>query len=153
MAQTSPELDPGGAVVQTPHTTPSQDLHETTAGEEHATGLPQFEFGYWPGQVFWLLLVFVVLYVVLSKLFLPRVGGAIEARAAKIEGDLTEARAARDEAERQSAEAAAELAQARARAQKTAAEAKAAAAATKPPAEPKKPGFLGRLLEKAQKPL
>ncbi|MDX5392818.1 MAG: hypothetical protein LPJ86_03230 [Caulobacteraceae bacterium] len=129
MAQTSPELEPGGAVVQTPHTTPSQDLHETTAGEEHATGLPQFEFGYWPGQVFWLLLVFVVLYVVLSKLFLPRVGGAIEARAAKIEGDLTEARAARDEAERQSAEAAAELAQARARAQKTAAEAKAAAKA------------------------
>ena len=34
-----------------------------------------------------------------------------------------------------------------------AAEAMAAAEATKPPAEPKKPGFLGRLLEKAQKPL
>ena len=53
---------------------------------------------------------------ILSKLFLPRVGGAIEARAAKIEGDLTDARSARDEAERQSAAAAAELAQARARA-------------------------------------
>ncbi|OHB36781.1 MAG: hypothetical protein A2882_00740 [Phenylobacterium sp. RIFCSPHIGHO2_01_FULL_70_10] len=104
-------------------------MHETTAGEEHASGLPQFEFSHWPGQIFWLLIVFVILYVVLSKLFLPRVGGAIEARAAKIEGDLTDARAARDEAERQSAEAAAELAAARARAQKTAADAKAAAKA------------------------
>jgi hypothetical protein len=36
---------------------------------------------------------------------------------------------------------------------RAAAEAKAAAEATKPPAEAKKPGFLGRLLEKAQKPL
>ena len=36
---------------------------------------------------------------------------------------------------------------------RAAAEAKAATAATQPPAEPKKPGFLGRLLEKAQKPL
>ena len=36
---------------------------------------------------------------------------------------------------------------------RAAAEAKAVAEATKPPAEPKKPGFLGRLLEKAQKPL
>jgi hypothetical protein len=36
---------------------------------------------------------------------------------------------------------------------RAAAEAKAAAEATKPPPEPKKPGFLGRLLEKAQKPL
>ena len=129
MAQTSTELDPGAAVVETPATSPSHDLHETTAGEEHASGLPQFEFSHWPGQIFWLLIVFVILYVVLSKLFLPRVGGAIEARAAKIEGDQTDARAARDEAERQSSEAAAELAAARARAQKTAAEAKAAAKA------------------------
>jgi F-type H+-transporting ATPase subunit b len=130
MAQTSPELEPGGALVETPPTTTSQDLHESTEAAEHgSSGLPQFEFGYWPGQIFWLLIVFVILYVILSKLFLPRVGGAIEARAAKIEDDLADARGARDEAERQSAEAAAELAQARARAQKTAAEAKAAAKA------------------------
>jgi hypothetical protein len=36
---------------------------------------------------------------------------------------------------------------------RAAAEAKAASEATKPPPAPKKPGFLGRLLEKAQKPL
>jgi len=130
MAQTTPELEPGGAIVETPPTTASHDLHESTEAAEHgSSGLPQFEFGYWPGQILWLLIVFAVLYVILSKLFLPRVGGAIEARAAKIEGDLADARVARDEAERQSAEAAAELAQARARAQKTAADAKAAAKA------------------------
>ncbi len=130
MAQTTPELEPGGAIVETPPTTASHDLHESTEAAEHgSSGLTQFEFGYWPGQIFWLLIVFAVLYVILSKLFLPRVGGAIEARAAKIEGDLADARVARDEAERQSAEAAAELAQARARAQKTAADAKAAAKA------------------------
>ncbi|MDP3491184.1 MAG: hypothetical protein Q8R71_13705 [Phenylobacterium sp.] len=130
MAQTTTELEPGGAIVETPPTTLSHDLHESTEAAEHGTsGLPQFEFGYWPGQIFWLLIVFAILYVILSKLFLPRVGGAIEARAAKIEGDLADARTARDEAERQSAEAAAELAQARGRAQKTAADAKAAAKA------------------------
>ena len=130
MAQTTPELEPGGAIVETPPTTTSYDLHESTEAAEHgSSGLPQFEFGYWPGQIFWLLIVFIILYVILSKLFLPRVGGAIEARAAKIEGDLADARSARDEAERQSAAAAAELAQARARAQKTAADAKAAAKA------------------------
>ena len=130
MAQTTPELEPGGAIVETPPTTTSYDLHESTEAAEHgSSGLPPFEFGYWPGQIFWLLIVFVILYVILSKLFLPRVGGAIEARAAKIEGDLADARSARDEAERQSAAAAAELAQARARAQKTAADAKAAAKA------------------------
>lgn len=130
MAQTTPELDPGAAPVDTPYGTPSQDHYATSTEAEHgSSGLPQFEFGYWPGQIFWLLIVFVILYVILSKVFLPRVGGVIEARAAKIEGDLADARMARDEAERQSSEAAAELAQARARAQKTAADAKAAAKA------------------------
>ena len=53
--------------------------HESTGADGNASGggLPQFQFVWWPGQVVWLLLIFVVLYVLLSKLFLPRVGGTI----------------------------------------------------------------------------
>lgn len=101
----------------------------TEAAGHESGGLPQFDPVWWPGQIVWLLLIFAVLYVVLSKVLLPKVGGAIETRNEKIAGDLAEARRLKEEAEAQSAAAAAEMAEARARAHRTAAEAKAKAAA------------------------
>lgn len=114
------------------HTTePAADpaaAHATTEVEGHGSGgLPQFDPAHWAGQVFWLLAIFLVLYLVLSKILLPKVGGAIDAREGKIAGDLAEARRLRDEAEAQSKAAAAETAGARARSQKLAVDAKAKA--------------------------
>jgi F-type H+-transporting ATPase subunit b len=109
--------------------TPSE-LHEGTEAAGHESGgLPQFQFQWWPGQIVWLLLIFVVLYVALSKILLPKVGGAIEGRSAKIAGDIADARAMKDKAEAEAQAAADEAAKARATAQKTALEAKATAAA------------------------
>lgn len=107
--------------------------HTETAGHggaEHASGgLPQFDPQWWGGQAIWLLIIFAVLYVVLSKVLLPKVSGAIDAREGKIAGDIAEARRLKDEAEAQAAAGAAETAEARSRAQKLAADAKAKATA------------------------
>lgn len=105
-------------------------IETTGAPEAHGGGgLPQLQFEHWGGQIVWLLITFAVLFVVLSKGLLPRIGGAIETRAGKIAGDIADARRLKDEAEVQARAAAAEVADARAKAQRTAADAKAKAAA------------------------
>jgi F-type H+-transporting ATPase subunit b len=98
---------------------------ETTGAPEGSGGLPQFNPAWWPGQIVWLLIIFVVVYVLMAKVFVPRVGGTIADREGRIAGDISQARKLKDEAEKQAAEAAAETAKARGRAQKLAAEAKA----------------------------
>lgn len=50
-------------------------------------------------QLFWLLVVFAVIYVVIGKGMLPKIEGTIHARNDKIAGDLAAAEKARDEAE------------------------------------------------------
>lgn len=96
-------------------------------------GLPQFDLAQWPGQIFWMLVIFAVLYVLFSRVFVPRVAGAIDAREEKISGDIGDAKRMRDAAKADLEAADGELAMARARAQKVAldaqAEAKAAATA------------------------
>ncbi len=100
----------------------------TTEAPAASSGMPQFDFAVWPGQIAWALIIFVGLYVVLSKALLPKVKAAIEARDSKIKGDMDEARRLRDEAQAQADAASREIAEARARAQRTATEAKSKAA-------------------------
>jgi F-type H+-transporting ATPase subunit b len=103
--------------------------HTSTAAPEGAGGLPQFDPTWWPGQMVWLLIIFAIVYVLMAKVFVPRVGGTISDREDRISGDIGQARRLKEEAEKQAAAAAAETAQARARAQKLASEAKARVAA------------------------
>jgi F-type H+-transporting ATPase subunit b len=99
------------------------------AAEQSSGGLPQFDLAQWPGEMFWMLITFGVMFLLFAKVFVPRVGGTIAQREDKIGGDIGEARRLRDEAEAQSKAAAEELAAARARAQKLALDAKTEAAA------------------------
>jgi F-type H+-transporting ATPase subunit b len=92
-------------------------------------GLPQFDPTWWGGQIVWLALIFLVLYLVLAKGLLPKLGKTIDEREGKISGDIADARRLKQEAEAQAAAAEAELAEARSKAHKTAADAKAKAAA------------------------
>jgi F-type H+-transporting ATPase subunit b len=88
----------------------------------HGKGpFPPFQSEYFPSQLIWLGLSFVVLYVLLSKVVLPRIASILAARKARIEGDLAEA--ARAKADSDAAIAAYEksLADARAKAQALAA--------------------------------
>ena len=107
----------------------AEPAHTEAAAEHASGGLPQFDPAWWPGQIVWVLIIFAVLYFVLSKLLLPRVGGAIDNRAKVIADDIADARALRDEAQAQAAEAEAQTKAARAQSQKTASDAKSAAAA------------------------
>lgn len=108
-------------------------VHAAAAPDAGAGGLPQFDVAQWPGQMVWVLVIFAILYGLFAKVFVPRVGGAISDREARIAGDIAEARRIRDQARADADAAAGDMAAARARAQKLAAdagtEAKAAAAA------------------------
>jgi len=63
---------------------------------------PPFDPNYFATQIFWLLLTFGILYFLLSKIFLPRIGETIEERSSKIADDLDSA--ARMQAEAEEAE-------------------------------------------------
>ncbi len=89
------------------------------AAPAHA-GLPQTDLAQWPGEIFWALVVFLVLYLLLAHVFLPRVGGTIDEREDRIGGEIGDARRMRDEAAAEAAAAQGEMAQARARARKLA---------------------------------
>lgn len=103
--------------------------HGTTESTEHASaehgsgGLPQLDTQHWAGQMVWLLIIFAVFYVLMSRVFTPRLRKVIDTRGATIAEDLANARANRDEAEAQAKEAAAETAAAHAAAKKLASEA------------------------------
>ncbi len=91
--------------------------HTEADGGHHSGGFPPFESSTFASQLVSLAIFFVLLYVIVSKLALPRVGGAIEARQNKIEGDLAEAQKLKDQSEAALKAYEGELASARSRAQ------------------------------------
>ena len=89
---------------------------------EHGGGFPPFEKETFASQLFWLVICFAALYVMVSKLILPRMGTIIAERRDRIAGDLAEAGRMKDEADGAVAAYEKALADARARAQAIAAE-------------------------------
>ena len=113
------------AAVRDGEVAPSETHTATEAGHEASGGLPQFEFQWWAGQIFWLLIIFAVLYVLLSKVFLPRLRRVKDERAGTIATAIEAARQVQAEAAGQAEVAKAEVEQARATSRATAAAAKA----------------------------
>jgi F-type H+-transporting ATPase subunit b len=81
--------------------------------------MPQLDVETFPSQMFWLAVTFILLYLLMSRVGLPRLSAAIEARRQRREDDL--ARAAQLKAEAEAANAAFQRAMAEARAQAQAA--------------------------------
>ena len=54
-------------------------------------GMPQLDSTYWASQAFWLVLIFTLLYLVLSKMFIPKIKESLDDRENKIKDDLDEA--------------------------------------------------------------
>ncbi len=79
--------------------------------------MPQLDVSTFLPQLFWLAVWFVVLYVLMAKLGLPRIATAIDARRARREDDLARAAQLKDEAEAASAAFQKTMAEARAEAQ------------------------------------
>lgn len=84
-----------------------------------AKGMPQLDFStpLTTSQVVWGAIIFVVLYILLSRTGLPMVASVLEERGAKISKDLDEARAAKASADAGMTEAEQATAKARAEAQ------------------------------------
>jgi F-type H+-transporting ATPase subunit b len=102
---------------------------EVAAHGGEGGGLPQFEFQYWGGQIVWLLIIFALLYILLGRVFVPRLRRVIDEREQTIAHAIEQARSVQGEAEEQRRIAQAEVDEARGRAQRLAAEARAKAAA------------------------
>ena len=103
------------------------DTHASTeaAHGEGGGGLPQFEFQHWFGQIVYLIFLFALLYWLMAKVFVPRLRGVIDQRAATIADAVQTARQVQAEAAGQAAAAKAEVEAARASSRSTAAAAKA----------------------------
>jgi F-type H+-transporting ATPase subunit b len=88
-------------------------------GATSSAGMPQLDFGNpWTiAQVVWMLIIFGALYYVMARYALPQVESVLEARRARIEGDLESAQAAKQRADAAMAEHQAATAKARAEAQ------------------------------------
>jgi len=54
-------------------------------------GMPQLNPEFWAAQVFWLILIFSILYLIIWKVFLPRITDNIESRKLRVINDLNEA--------------------------------------------------------------
>jgi F-type H+-transporting ATPase subunit b len=88
-------------------------------------GMPQLNFDHFPNQIFWLVVALIVIYFILSRIALPRIGGIIADRQSTITNDLAAAedlKAKAEEAEKAYNQA---LIDARAEANKIVAEARA----------------------------
>ncbi|MEM1106643.1 MAG: hypothetical protein AAGH87_09660 [Pseudomonadota bacterium] len=86
---------------------------------------PPFNPDYWESQAFWLLVSFGLLYVLLSRLILPRFASTIERRSSRIASDLDEAARLNDEAAEAQQALEVAMAKARAEARETAAKTQA----------------------------
>jgi F-type H+-transporting ATPase subunit b len=95
---------------------------EATPPSEHGGGFPPFQKDTFGSQLLWLAIFFIALYLIASRLALPRVGSIIADRRTRIAGDLAEAARMKDAADAAIATYEKALADARLRAHAIAAE-------------------------------
>ena len=66
-------------------------IEGTANAAESAPGMPQLDFSTFPNQIFWLIVTLVVLYLVLSRVALPRIAIVLSERHGAIQRDLDKA--------------------------------------------------------------
>src|SRR5215470_7094929 len=106
---------------------PAKDAHGATAAHSEAEGghkgaFPPFQTDTFASQLVSLAIAFGLLYLIVSKLVLPRMGGVLAARQDAIDSDLSEAQRLRDDSDAALKAYEADLAEARTKAQNIGAE-------------------------------
>lgn len=96
-----------------------------TDAEHGSSGLPQLDFATYPSQIFWLVVAMVVLYLLMTRIALPRIATVLEERADAIADDLDKAEEFKQKAVDAEKAYDQALADARAKAQDIAAETRA----------------------------
>ena len=92
---------------------------------EAAPGMPQLDISTYPNQIFWLVVSIVAIYLILSRVALPRIGAVLAERQGTITNDIAAAEDLKRQAEEAEAAYNKALADARAEAQAIAADTKA----------------------------
>lgn len=88
--------------------------HASTGQEAgHKAGFPPFQPESFAGQLVWFAIAFGLLYVLMSRHALPKIGEVLHDRAQRIAGDLDEAQTMRSQSEEAAAAYEASLAEAR----------------------------------------
>ena len=72
-------------------------IREVFAAE--SGGMPQLNPEFWVSQIFWLTLTFGILYIVLSKLILPKISANLELRKSQIQENIEAAEKQRESSE------------------------------------------------------
>ena len=72
-------------------------LKEVFAAE--SGGMPQLNPEFWISQIFWLTLTFGILYIILSKLILPKISANLELRKSQIQDNIEAAEKQRKDSE------------------------------------------------------
>ena len=72
-------------------------LREVFAAE--SGGMPQLNPEFWVSQIFWLIITFGILYIVLSKLILPKISDNLELRKSQIQENIEAAEKQRENSE------------------------------------------------------
>jgi F-type H+-transporting ATPase subunit b len=89
--------------------------HTEAPAEKHA--FPPFESQHFPSQLLWLVLTFLVLYALMSRIALPRIGSIFAERSRRIADDLKAAQSFKERSDAANAAYQKALADARTRAQ------------------------------------
>ncbi|WP_208347197.1 F0F1 ATP synthase subunit B' [Pseudaestuariivita rosea] len=97
----------------------------TESGAAEAVGMPQLDFSTFPNQIFWLVVTIVVIYFILSRVALPRIGAVLAERQGSITNDIAAAEEYKLKAKEAEEAYNKALADARTEAQRIVAEAKA----------------------------
>ena len=104
------------------HGEPKGASAHTEADGGHKAPFPPFQKDTFASQLVSLVIAFAALYLIVSRIALPRVGGVLDARQNTIDGDLAEAQKLKDDSDGALKAYESELAAARSRAQAIGAE-------------------------------
>jgi len=63
-------------------------------------GMPQLNTKFWVSQMFWLVAIFSSLYIIIWKIFLPKITYSLENRKSRVVNDLDEAQKLKENAEK-----------------------------------------------------
>lgn len=102
----------------------AQGAADAAHGAENV-GMPQLDFSSFPNQIFWLVVTLVVIYLILSKVALPRIASVLAERQGTITNDIAAAEELKLKADEAEAAYNQALADARAEAGRIVADAKA----------------------------
>ena len=121
--EAGPAVDP--AALEGERATESEHTATTEVAEGEEGGMPQLNPDFFGNQIFWLLVALAAIFLILTRLALPRIGATLAMRQGTIGSDLAAAESLRAQAREAQAAYDMALAEARAEASRISAETRA----------------------------